>query len=887
MSNYKSGSGFEGCRKTEDGECGDDMGFLVSINGDTTPAQLIVGTGGTTVSSSGGTTTISGPSGTVFNMTAPQMFVSPVTQTGGTLQLVYSGKGVIIPGDGSGTMQDDRTNPATGASVTTGYTATNDTGETTEMGITSSTNAGIHGAKRSYISALGNNNTGIDVQAGSGAGKTIKLITNTSVRGTVDDAGYNGAIGQTTPATNSSTDITLTVTPLSITNGGTSARTLPQAFDNLAPTNGNKGNLIVWNGANNVNFAGSAANDTQVLTHDSATSTGVKWANVTAPSNTSTAFQASTSVSTSIADSTDTKVVWDTVVLDTNSGWNATTNQYTIPNNGDYNVAATLVYSDTFAPYDNIILLYKNTSTLLLKGEIYHSGISGKGTSTINSVFQFFAGDTVQVNTLQNSGGALTLQGDLTLTNFSVTAIGGIVPNPPNISVGLAVSGGGGAAPATVLAVVPASTPVTSTGTLVINYSGTPLPIANGGTNATSKPLCFDNLAPTTTAGDLIYYNSNNLRLPIGVNSSILTVVGGLPTWASTSPSAGSINYFNGTTYVSVGIGSSGQVLSVVAGIPTWVTNPSVNNSWFWNTNNNFNNSFGSSSGTPPQLSSVAVPSWQQELTYGYSNGTMYIYCNMSFTQAVTGSPRSSNDTVFTGLTGYWLLPLNPFGASNPTRFAVRRSDLMSQPPFFQTVTAGTMGMSYAVTEGTNYSINDMTTIFTGTPSFFNYDGFNLGINFSGSQSNSTSISSVGFGQSSGETSFFQPRYKSLEGVMINGMTNTIWNGSSGNYVTTTPIGLPINFPTLGSTTPFATPRILSRTLTNSAISTIAGANLFIPTPTNLYNVSNTYNANTNPLPPRSYTTSPTFLGTQRTDVYLTRFFINFTIEIQVTDNGF
>ena len=65
------------------------------------------------------------------------------------------------------------------------------------------------------------------------------------------------------------------------------------------------------------------------------------------------------------------------------------------------------------------------------------------------------------------------------------------------------------------------------------------LPIANGGTNASSAVAAFDNLSPLTTAGDTLYYNgTHNTRLPIGTTGQVLTVVAGEPTWAATAATA-------------------------------------------------------------------------------------------------------------------------------------------------------------------------------------------------------------------------------------------------------------------------------------------------------------------------------------------------------------
>jgi hypothetical protein len=82
-----------------------------------------------------------------------------------------------------------------------------------------------------------------------------------------------------------------------------------------------------------------------------------------------------------------------------------------------------------------------------------------------------------------------------------------------------------------VAATVPAflsvtGSPITSSGTLAISYSGTALPIANGGTNATTSTTAFNNLAPTQTS------NSGKFLTTDGTNTS----------WATVSASAAGSN---------------------------------------------------------------------------------------------------------------------------------------------------------------------------------------------------------------------------------------------------------------------------------------------------------------------------------------------------------
>ena len=81
--------------------------------------------------------------------------------------------------------------------------------------------------------------------------------------------------------------------------------------------------------------------------------------------------------------------------------------------------------------------------------------------------------------------------------------------------------------------------PITSSGTLAITYSGTALPIANGGTGQTTASAAFNALSPITTAGDLILGNGTNTatRLAIGANGYVLTSDGTTASWAANSGS--------------------------------------------------------------------------------------------------------------------------------------------------------------------------------------------------------------------------------------------------------------------------------------------------------------------------------------------------------------
>jgi hypothetical protein len=154
------------------------------------------------------------------------------------------------------------------------------------------------------------------------------------------------------------------------------------------------------------------------------------------------------------------------------------------------------------------------------------SGVTGAGeTYVMNTVGVITFGTTaitfVQVSdaTLYTAGNGLQLTSG---TEFSLIAPVTTV----NGGTGLTAFTSGGAVYAT-------STSALTTGTL---------PIASGGTNATTAATAFNNLSPITSTGDLIIGTGTNTanRLGIGANGYVLTSDG---TTASWSPGASSMVY--------------------------------------------------------------------------------------------------------------------------------------------------------------------------------------------------------------------------------------------------------------------------------------------------------------------------------------------------------
>lgn len=59
---------------------------------------------------------------------------------------------------------------------------------------------------------------------------------------------------------------------------------------------------------------------------------------------------------------------------------------------------------------------------------------------------------------------------------------------------------------------------------------------ANDLSDVANALTAFNNISPLTTDGDTLYFNSgDNLRLPIGANTTMYAVVSGLPAWITAS----------------------------------------------------------------------------------------------------------------------------------------------------------------------------------------------------------------------------------------------------------------------------------------------------------------------------------------------------------------
>jgi hypothetical protein len=186
-----------------------------------------------------------------------------------------------------------------------------------------------------------------------------------------------------------------------------------------------KGDLLAGTADNTIGRQSIGTNG-QVLTADSAETTGMKWA--TPSAGTAATVQVNKSGNQSISNSTVTIVTFDAETIDTDGFHSTSTNtdRLTVPSGkaGKYLVVATANFAGN-ATGIRQLLLYKNT-TQVAENVISVNGTGGSTNCNIQFFVDLGVGDYMSMSVWQNSGAALNLQGraDGTLSQFGMTYLG-------------------------------------------------------------------------------------------------------------------------------------------------------------------------------------------------------------------------------------------------------------------------------------------------------------------------------------------------------------------------------------------------------------------------------------------------------------------------------
>lgn len=161
-------------------------------------------------------------------------------------------------------------------------------------------------------------------------------------------------------------------------------------------------------------------------------------------------------------------------------------------------------------------------------GSRYFIPNNGNGTGPVSDVLP---NGTVFIGNVSNFAQSRTVSGVITITNTGVTSFvaGAIMNGDINASAAIALSK---------LATLTVDRALISSGAGIITVSAVTaveLGYVSGVTSSIQSQLNAKLTDPTTTVGDLIFRNGSNViaRLPIGSVNQVLTVVGGVPTWAA------------------------------------------------------------------------------------------------------------------------------------------------------------------------------------------------------------------------------------------------------------------------------------------------------------------------------------------------------------------
>jgi trimeric autotransporter adhesin len=228
------------------------------------------------VSASTGSVTLSLPATINVNTTGTAANVTGVVAVlnGGTGQTSYTDGQLLIGNSTGNTLTKSTLTAGTGISITNGggsitINATNAGAVTSVTGTSPIVSSGGATPNISLASGYGDTQNPY-------ASKTANFFL-AAPNGTAGVPTFRAVVAADIPTLNQNTTGTAgNVTGVvAIANGGTGQTTANPAFNALAPTT-TKGDLIVSNGTANVRQA--VGTDTHVLTADSTTATGVKWA---------------------------------------------------------------------------------------------------------------------------------------------------------------------------------------------------------------------------------------------------------------------------------------------------------------------------------------------------------------------------------------------------------------------------------------------------------------------------------------------------------------------------------------------------------------------------------------------------------------------------------
>ena len=490
--------------------------------------------------------------------------------------------------------------------------------------------------------------------------------------------------------------------------------------------------------------------------------------------------------------------------FNTTGGFNSATGSQSLGSNttGSFNTAFgnQTLNSNTTGTYNTAIGFQANVSS----GNLTNStAIGNNALVTASNTIQLGNSNVTSVltsGTISATGFTGPLSGNASTATTLATArnINGIAFDG---SANITIAADANTLTGTTLASNIVNSSLTGVGTITSGtWSGTAIAIANGGTGATTKAAGFNALSPLTTSGDIIYGGAlgTGTRLGVGTAGQVLTVSGGVPSWA-TPTGVSSIGAISGTA-TSTGATITSGVLNlapadasnggvVTTGAQTFAGTKTFNNDLIVN-----NLTVGK--GNASVISSLAIGTLAlSSNTVSGTANTAVGYQNLQANTSGYNNTAIGSQVLIKNTSGYNNVGIGASTLSGINNFssfenvAIGNNVLNSSSPSYFSVGIGNNALSNSkqvanTAIGHNAGLNIASTASTGSNIFIGYDaGAKIG---TGSSNNTTAENSIFIGRDTRPLADGQTNQ-----IVIAGWTGS-GNGQEGLGSNTTSIGIPL-----------------------------------------------------------------------------------------------
>ena len=340
-------------------------------------------------------------------------------------------------------------------------------------------------------------------------------------------------------------------------------------------------------------------------------------------------------------------------------------------------------------------------------------------TSGVNS----FSGGSTGLTPATATTGAVTLGGTLAVASGGTgTATPALVAGTnvtitgtwPNQTIN---SGAGSGTVTSVAATVPAflsvaGSPITTSGTLAISYSGTALPIANGGTGQTTAPAAITALTGTQTSGYYLRSDGTNSALAAIVAADVPTL--NQNTTGTAANVTGTVAVANGGTGATTAGGARTSLSAAASGANTDITSVALTT--------------GTISTAPSASTDIVNKSYADSIATGIN---FHAACNYATTAALAANTYNNGSSgVGATLTAVAVGTLTIDGYTFVVgdvgkRILVKNEVTDANNGVYTLTQAGTVVLPYILTRATDYDtsgtgtneidIGDLLLVLSGT----------------------------------------------------------------------------------------------------------------------------------------------------------------------------